>query len=174
MAVKKFAIVLVEGETEKALLNDFKTLLKYPIKRVVKVNMWNNDLRKITPSFTEPSDILVVFDTDRTENIKRFKDNVKLLQSKKHKVFLLQQIDNFEAEICHAASVHKQRLLKLFCPKIVSSDNFKNEFNSQPNRLKKLEDLGLNKEKLWERNLIVILEEYSTLHSSHIKYFSSK
>lgn len=174
MTLKKFAIILVEGETEKALLNDFKTILKYPIKRIVKVNVWNSDLKKITPSFTEPSDILVVFDTDRIENIKRFTENIKLLQSKKHKVFLLQQIDNFEAEICHASSIKKQKLLKTFCPKIVSLENFKNEFNAQQNRLKKLDEIGLNKNKLWERELIAQLNIFNERHSSHEKYFIKK
>ncbi|GEM_PF-6231181 len=33
MAAKKFAIVLVEGETEKALFKDFKSIYGYPIKK---------------------------------------------------------------------------------------------------------------------------------------------
>ncbi|HHG2470636.1 TPA: hypothetical protein ACPVGV_003374 [Escherichia coli] len=41
MAVKKFAIILVEGDTEKALFQDFKTLLGYPIKKIVIANLWN-------------------------------------------------------------------------------------------------------------------------------------
>lgn len=34
MSVKKFAIVFVEGDTEKAMFNDFKTLHGYPIKKL--------------------------------------------------------------------------------------------------------------------------------------------
>lgn len=41
MAAKKFAIVLVEGETEKALFKDFKSIYGYPIKKIVIVNLWN-------------------------------------------------------------------------------------------------------------------------------------
>lgn len=174
MSLKKYAIALVEGETEKYLLNDFKSLLKYPIKRVIKVNLWNNDIKKIVPSFTESSDILIIFDTDRTENIQRFKENLNLLESKKHTIFLLQQNDNFEEEIAYASSTTTRRLLTHFCPKIVSLDNFKNEFNAQANRLQKLDALGMNKNKLWERNLIAQLDNFNKQHSSHEKYFINK
>jgi len=172
MSLKKYAIVLVEGETEKFLFNDLKAILKYPIKRVIKVNLWNDDIKKIVPSFTEPSDILIVFDTDRIENIQRFKDNLNLLKAKKHTIHLFQQISNFEEELSYASSITIRRLLNHFCTKIVSLDNFKGEFNAQSNRLNKLEDIGLDKNKLWERNLIVQLNTYSDRHSSHNKYFT--
>jgi len=174
MRLKKYAIALVEGETEKYLLNDFKTQLKYPIKRIIKVNLWNNDIKKIVPSFTEKSDILIIFDTDRIENIQHFKDNLNLLKAKKHTIFLLQQKDNFEEEEAYASSVSIRKLLTHFCSKIVSLDNFKNEFNAQLNRLQKLEGLGLNKRKLWERNLIDQLNNFNEQHSSHEKYFMGK
>ena len=174
MNLKKYAIALVEGETEKYLLNDFKNQLKYPIKRIIKVNLWNNEIKKIIPSFTEKCEILIVFDTDRTENIQRFKDNLNLLKAKKHTIFLLQQKSNFEEEIAYASSITTRRLLAHFCPKIISLDNFKNEFNAQSNRLQKLEGLGLNKRKLWERSLIAQLNSYNEEHSSHDKYFLEK
>ncbi|WP_449553451.1 hypothetical protein [Lelliottia amnigena] len=171
MALKKFATVLVEGETEKAMFNDFKTILKYPIRRVIKANLWNNEIKKLIPLFTEQSDILVVFDTDRIENIQRFIENIRKLKAKKHSIYLFQQVSNFETEICYASTLSAQRLFSHFCTKIVSADNFKNEFNAQANRLRKLDELGLNKNKLWERDLIDELRTYNDHHSSHEKYF---
>jgi hypothetical protein len=174
MALQKFAIVLVEGETEKALFNDLKSILKYPIKRIIKANLWNNEIKKVTPLLTEASDILVVFDTDKIENIERFQENLKILKAKKHTVYLLQQLENFEEEICYASRLSPRKLYGHFCTKIISSDNFKNEFNAQDNRLKKLDDIGLNKGKLWERDLIKLLNNYTKQHSSHDKYFTKQ
>lgn len=116
MAAKKFAIALVEGETEKSLLNDFKNSLKYPIKRIVKVNLWNSDIKKIAPSFTEPSDILVIFDTDILDNLDRFQENLKILTSRKHTIFLFQQKNNFEDEIAHASSLSKKKVICRILP----------------------------------------------------------
>ncbi|WP_431022580.1 DUF4276 domain-containing protein [Erwinia rhapontici] len=171
MDFKKYAIALVEGETEKAIFSDFKIMLKYPVKKIIKANLWNNEIKKIIPLFTEQSNILVIFDTDRIENLQRFKENIKLLRAKKHSVYLLQQKSNFEEEICHASTLSHRKLLEHFCPKIVSVDNFKNEFIARKNRLKQLDELGLNKSKLWERELIEELQDHSELHSSHNKLF---
>ncbi|WP_416054191.1 TOPRIM nucleotidyl transferase/hydrolase domain-containing protein, partial [Escherichia coli] len=99
MAVKKFAIILVEGDTEKALFQDFKTLLGYPIKKIVIANLWNVNINKYMPALTENSEIIVVFDTDRIENLDRFKNNLNLLKAKKHTIHLFQQTSNFEDEL---------------------------------------------------------------------------
>lgn len=171
MAQKKFAFVLVEGETEQVLLLDFKSTLNYPIKRVVKVNLWNNKVKKLMPYLTEPSDIIVIFDTDIKDNIDRFIENIEILKSKKHNVLLFQQNLDFECELSHASSITKKRLFQEFCPKILSSANFKNEFIKTVNRLKRLDDLGLDKNKLWDKKLIKELEHYELDHSSHRKYF---
>ncbi|HDH0362014.1 TPA: hypothetical protein PIO68_004233 [Klebsiella pneumoniae] len=174
MRLSKYAIVLVEGETEKFLINDLKSYLKYPIKRVIKANLWNNNIKKIIPSLTEQSDILIIFDTDKTENLQRFKDNLNFLKSKKHSIFLFQQISNFEEEIAYASSTTTRKLLTHFCSKIISPDNFKGIFNSQANRLQRLDEFGLKKEKLWERKLIKPLNTFNEHHSSHEKYFIKK
>lgn len=172
MSQKKFAIVLVEGETEKSLIQDFKSILKYPIKKVVKVNLWNNKIKSLLPSITEPSEIVVVFDTDLLVNINRFKENIELLKAKKHAVLLFQQNNDFECELSSACAITKNKLFEEFCPKIPSSDNFKNEFIKTTNRLKRLDDLKINKDKLWEKKLIKQLVQYQAEHSSHKKYFS--
>ena len=68
---KKHAIFFVEGETEKSLLNDFKKIDKDPIKRIIKINLWNNDVKKILPNLTEINDIVIIFDTDLKQGIDR-------------------------------------------------------------------------------------------------------
>ncbi|MBJ9836135.1 hypothetical protein [Citrobacter portucalensis] len=172
MAAKKYAIVFVEGETEKAMFNDFKTLHGYPIKKIVIANLWHVSINRLLPALTEKSEILIVFDTDRLENIDRFKANLKLLKSKKHSIHLFQQNDNFEKELAHACSITPRRLYSAFCPKIVSSDNFKNEFIALRNRMARLENLNINKDLLWERDLIIQINEFRQHHSSHRKYFT--
>lgn len=173
MSVKKFAIVFVEGDTEKAMFNDFKTLHGYPIKKIVIANLWHVNINKLLPMITEKSEIIITFDTDRLENIDRFKANIRLLKSKKHKIYLFQQNKNFEEELAHACSIPTRRLYSAFCPKIVSADNFKNEFIWLRNRMAKLESLNINKNLLWSRDLIVQISEYNDHHSSHQKYFTS-
>ncbi|HFF8551740.1 TPA: hypothetical protein ACGEYE_000461 [Klebsiella variicola] len=172
MATKKFAIVLVEGETEKALFRDFKTSLGYPIKKIVIANLWNVSIKKIMPALTEISEIVVVFDTDRIENIERFKTNISLLKAKKHTIYLFQQTRNFEDEIAKACNINNRDLYSSFCSKIVSSDNFKNEFIALHNRMPKLDGLNINKSLLWSRGLIPQLNDYSSHTSSHDAYFS--
>lgn len=171
MTAKKFAIILVEGETEKALFNDFKTLLGYPIKKIVIANLWNVSIKKLMPSLTEKSDILVVYDTDRIQNIDRFKENINLLKSKKHVIHLFQQTDNFEGELAFACGISNHRLYSCFCPKIISADNFKSEFIALRNRLTKLDSLNMNKTLLWNRGLIPQLAEFNPHNSSHSIYF---
>lgn len=174
MATKKFAVVLVEGDTEKCLFNDLKSNLRYPIKRVVVANLWNCDIKRLLPSLTEPSDVLVVFDIDALENIGRFKENINVLKKKNHKVHLFQQNKNFESEISYACSLTVKRLFNLICPKIGSADNFKSEFIKINNRLAKLDSIGFVKSKLWERKLIKGLSDFNLMHSSHEKYFNKK
>lgn len=171
MAAKKFAIVLVEGETEKALFKDFKSIYGYPIKKIVIVNLWNVGIKKFMPSLTEVNDIIITFDTDRIENLERFKENINLLLAKKHNIHLFQQIENFEDELAKACGLSNRALYSSFCPKIVSSDNFKNEFIALHNRLVKLDGINLNKTSLWSRGLIPQLNAYTQQQSSHDKYF---
>lgn len=171
MAAKNFAIVFVEGETEKAMFNDFKTLHGYSIKKIVIANLWHVNINKLLPALTEKSEILVVFDIDRLENIDRFKTNIKLLKSKKHSIYLFQQNKNFEDELARACKLTARKLYSAFCPKIVSADNFKNEFIGLRNRMAKLESLNIDKNALWDKDLIAQISEYNDLHSSHRKYF---
>ena len=171
MAVKKFAIILVEGDTEKALFQDFKTLLGYPIKKIVIANLWNVNINKYMPALTENSEIIVVFDTDRIENLDRFKNNLNLLKAKKHTIHLFQQTSNFEDELANACGVSNRKLYSCFCPKIISADNFKNEFIALRNRMMKLDGLGLNKTLLWSRGIIPQSRDYNFHVSSHDDYF---
>lgn len=155
---KKHAIFFVEGETEKSLLNDFKKTDKDPIKRIIKINLWNNDVKKILPNLTEINDIVIIFDTDLKQGIERFNKNIEAILARKHNVFLLQQTNNFEQELIYSCQCNQKNLFDEFCKKIVSADNFKNSFIKCNTRLEKLKSLGFSKSRLWSRELIKELE----------------
>ncbi|WP_318375874.1 hypothetical protein [Enterobacter sp.] len=168
---KKHAIFFVEGETEKFLLNDFKKRDKDPIKRIIKINLWNTDVKKILPNLTEVNDIVIVFDTDLKQGIERFNKNIDAILARNHNVYLLQQTDNFEQELVYSCQCSKKTLFDEFCKKIVSADNFKNSFIKCSTRLDKLNSLGFSKGRLWCREIIDELKHQKIRKSSYLNLF---
>ncbi|MFP2485830.1 glycosyltransferase family protein [Enterobacter ludwigii] len=164
---KRFPIVLVEGETEKALIDDFKRKHKDPIKRIIKLNLWLGDVNKVLISLTEQNDIIVVFDTDAKDGFDTFHKNIKAILARKHNVFLLQQTNNFENELTYACKCTENTLFSLFCKKIKSCDNFKASFLKSKTRLEMLESLGFKKDLLWQRGLISELLKLNYQASSY-------
>ncbi|EMK7712509.1 hypothetical protein V9P72_004078 [Yersinia enterocolitica] len=171
MSIKKYSTVFVEGETEQKLFNDFKLLRNHPIKRVIKINLWTNDVRKILPSFDEVHHIIILFDTDDLSGIKQFQKNLDALLVKRHHIYLFQQTSNFEHELVFSCRCNEQKLLSEFCQKIQSLDNFKKAFIKSTTRLSKLEKIGLDKSLLWKRGLIEQLSNRSKHISSYADYF---
>lgn len=151
---RRFPIFFVEGETEKYLIEDFKKIHKDPIKRIVKINLWNNDVSKILPGLTEVNDIVIIFDTDHLDGIERFNKNIDIILSRKHRVHLFQQTSNFEHELMYSCKCTQKKLLDEFCKKIVSVDNFKSSFIKCNSRFEKLAAIGFSKEKMWSRGFI--------------------
>ncbi|MGV3749290.1 hypothetical protein ACV8R2_02445 [Citrobacter freundii] len=166
---KKHAIFFVEGETEKSLLNDFKKMDKDPIKRIIKINLWNTDVKKILPNLTETNNIVIIFDTDLKQGIERFNKNIDAILARKHTVYLLQQTDNFEKELTYSCQCNQKNLFEEFCKKITSADNFKNSFIKCNTRLEKLKSLGFSKNRIWCRDLIDELKHKKAHKSSYVK-----
>lgn len=75
----KNILVLVEGETEKKLVNSLNIVGKIQI-----INLWEKPVVKIIPRIKEQL-VLIVFDTDILKNIELFKktckhcNNIKLI-----------------------------------------------------------------------------------------------
>ncbi|EOX6949220.1 TPA: hypothetical protein ACXE54_002432 [Klebsiella michiganensis] len=166
---KRHAIFFVEGETEKSLLNDFKKIDKDPIKRIIKINLWNTDVKKLLPNLTEVNDIVIIFDTDSKVGIQRFNSNIEAILSRKHSVYLLQQTSNFEHELIYSCNCTQKNLFEEFCKKIVSADNFKNSFIKCTTRLDKLKSLGFSKDRIWSRGLILELSHRNALKNTYSK-----
>ncbi|WP_411703531.1 hypothetical protein [Edaphovirga cremea] len=167
--MKHYPTILVEGETESSLFSDFKKVSAYPIKKIVKVNLWNNDIKKLLPYLKDANDIIIVFDTDALVGLQRFQSNINMLIQRKHRIHLFQQKHCFEDELIHACDCTVRKLFESFCQKINSSDNFKAEFIRCHNRIDKLKLLGLKHERLWSRELIKELQGYKP----NQKYFSN-
>lgn len=64
----KNILVLVEGETEKKLVNSLNIVGKIQI-----INLWEKPVVKIIPRIKEQL-VLIVFDTDILKNIELFKE----------------------------------------------------------------------------------------------------
>ena len=73
----KNILVLVEGETEKKLVNSLNIVGKIQI-----INIWEKPVVKIIPRIKEQL-VLIVFDTDILKNIELFKKNLQTLQQYK-------------------------------------------------------------------------------------------
>ncbi|MFK3711817.1 hypothetical protein [Leclercia adecarboxylata] len=146
--------IFVEGETEKWLFYNLKQIGKIQAKKIVIKNFWCDDLKKYAINIPKNSIIYVIFDTDVIRTPNKFIDNVKYLMSRKHTVFLCQQTKNFEEELAFCCSISPKKLFNLFCKnKSSGSGDFKRDFISCSNPVSRLSALGINKEKLFSRDL---------------------
>ncbi|MEX6283216.1 hypothetical protein AB6F89_14750 [Providencia hangzhouensis] len=165
----------VEGETEDILIKDLKRKYNFTVKNIRIINLWNITERKLKVLLTtlEPkkSNVFIVYDIDRTENIDNFLKNINIITKYSSKTYILQQNNNFEEELAYACNKTKQLIYNCFCAQITSCDNFKNSFIDCRNRLEKLEGLNFNDNKLWDkdRNLLACIESQG---SSKLKHFS--
>ena len=155
-------IFLVEGETEKAVVNALNVL-----GNPVKFNLWDKDIKKILRRYNPKNSIfIIIFDTDILDNIARFNGNLKILKSSGFVYYLLPQTKNLEEELLYACSLPNNRQLIIHfgaqglddCKSIIAQ--------LHPSVLKdKLETLSLDKSRLWSRPI-----PSSIIHTQNAQY----
>ncbi len=146
----------MEGETEKKLVNTLKIVGKVQIQ-----NLWEIDLTKIIARIR--ADIVyIIFDTDRLENINRFRKNLQILKQAKIEFRLIQQTKNMEDEIVKCSDCKK--IEEVFQTQSVK--DFKREWLKCQNLEKKLADINFNSSKLWTGKLIAELSQWQTKQKS--------
>jgi len=151
------SVILVEGETEKSLFRSLNCVTN----QIIIANCWQVDPGKLIRRlrrFSRKVEIFVVFDTDRLENLDRFTNCVRHLAKNCSRLYLLQQIHNLEEELIFSCDLiqNKRDLYRAFGKS--SKNQFKAKFNQSNGRLEILERQGLNRNRLWSRNLINGLE----------------
>ncbi|WP_037586305.1 hypothetical protein [Stenoxybacter acetivorans] len=151
-------IILVEGETEQAF---WKVFYQGQTK---KINLWDckeKDINNIALSVKNNDELIIIFDTDVTDNYARFLSNLKSIRQKisGNRVFLLQQNKNFEDELCKACNCKQDKLNQHF-NHARSVGKFKSEFIEHFKNKKlreKLEELSIDLGKMWVAELIECL-----------------
>lgn len=165
-------IIFVEGETEMSLFNYLKKNSTIQAKKIVKKNLWSECIKKYSINIPKNSDIIVVFDSDITNQAERFIQNIKYLMSRKHNIFLFQQTQNFEEEIAHCCSLTTKKLFSSFCKnKTAGANDFKRDFIACNNQVEKITSLGWNKQKWFVRDLDESLQILNAYKSSYMHYF---
>lgn len=151
--MNKTNIYFHEGETEENLINSLKAKKKLPHGKTKKVNLWNETrVNRIIRQLSRNTVIYIIFDTDTTDNIDRFTDNIKQISKFANKVFLLPQSSNFEDEIAYCCNKTIRVLPKfIFGPKCDSITKFKKKIISEKELLTKLESKNYSFSKMWIR-----------------------
>lgn len=165
-------IIFVEGDTEVSLFNNLKKGGAIQAKKIAKKNLWDECIKKYSVNIPKNCDIIVVFDTDVTVQSNRFIQNIQYLISRKHKIILMQQTDNFEEEIAHCCNLTTKRLFNIFCKtKSPGAGDFKRDFIACTNQIEKLTSIGWDKRKWFVRNLHNSLSTLHVYQSNYVTYF---
>lgn len=149
MAKNRF-IYLVEGETEKLLVNTLKSEMKLiEAGNVKKFNVIQDMLKNSNLIDVKPNSIaILIFDTD-VSNIDILLKNINFLKKSSiiKDVICIPQVKNFEDELLRACSIKK--ITEFINSK--SKSDFKNDFlKLQPQKVKSsLEKNKFNINLLW-------------------------
>ncbi len=156
---KKEYLFLVEGETEKKLMDALELL-----GNVKVFNIWEKDVAKILLTI-KANVVYVIFDVDvitklkQINKLKQFKGNIDRLNKAKKTIYLLQQYQNFEEELIR--SCNNCKTIKDFF-NCTSRDEFKSKFINCNNLEQKLKDWDFKLTQIWIQPLIDELIEYQT------------
>lgn len=138
-------IYLVEGETEKYFIEEFKG--KYFISgKIKKFNLWENDINKII-RLLKDQNVIVIYDTDTTKNIGKFKKNIEILKNINNNIILISQNKNFEDELDRTLN---KSIFEIFNIPNRSLSEFKNKFLKKSNLLSTLERNNYDNTKIWK------------------------
>ena len=106
------------------------------------------------------TDIVIIFDTDVIDinNINILDKNIEIFENNDRikKVILIPQVKNLEDELIYSTKIKKIKDLL----ESKSDKDFKRDFISCNNLMKKLEEKEFEISKLWSRNAVDIYEKY--------------
>lgn len=177
------AIYLVEGETEKYLIEDLKKNEITISAQVVRFNLWDNDIGKLIANIPPANKgfVCIIYDTDvlyhsETNNrdalINKFKNNIKRLIDKKYNIILLQQTFNLEDELGFCCNCDITLLYKHF--NVTERNKLKTAFLNTRDIVKYLEKINFQKEKLWIKPIDGYLEQYEQHKGNYHSLVSNK
>lgn len=150
-------LYLVEGETEKLLINAIKNEYlqagKVEVINITQAIIKEGFLR----TFKENTTIILVFDTDilgelGKNNVCKINENIKRLKKYSPEILLIPQHHNFEAEMLFATNL--KNLKDFFNTKTDSPNEFKSKFlglNNDTHVRKKLKEWGFDIQRLWSK-----------------------
>lgn len=147
MTVKYF----FEGEMEKILIKVLKSNGLIIHGKTHKFNFWEKSASKISPLIDKNDTMVIVFDTDITDNSELFIKNIKLLQKYCNKVYLLNQQLNLEDELTFACLKKSCNELFFDFYKTKSAKEFKKKYMNEGHLINKLNKNNFEINKLWSR-----------------------
>ena len=147
MGGKKYQY-LVEGETEKKLINELKKEGNLILSGTVNhFNIVEQHLSTARVSnIASNTVIILVFDTDKKKT-DILKDNIQKLKRSRNvkEIWCILQVENLEDELIRSTDVKKIKEL-IGCR---SDSDFKRDFIKEKRLIAKLKEHGFNIEKMW-------------------------
>ena len=147
----------VEGETERKLIETIKNKYLYSGKIKIINTIQNKVPNSILRTLERETVVVLVFDTD-VEKIDILDENIRLIMSSNNvkDVICIPQIKNLEDELIYSTNINK--IVDLLESR--SDKDFKKDFISCKNLIKKLEDKEFKISRLWSRNAVDIYKKY--------------
>lgn len=171
--LSKVRMIFVEGETEKSLFENMRRMRVIAVRTIVKRNLWRESIKNYAITIPKGNDIFIVFDSDEVEQSARFIENIKFLKKRGHRVYLLQQKENFEQELAWCCELTVKQFISAFCSKEKSGINdFKRDFIACNNQLLRLLKIGMRETRWFTRDLHTVLAPLASSKSSFSEHFS--
>lgn len=147
----------VEGENERKLIETIKNKYLYSGKIKVMNTIQNKVSKSILRTLEREIIVVLVFDTD-VEKIDILDKNIELIKNSNNvrDIIYILQIKNLEDELVYSIKI--KRIKDLLESK--SDKDFKRDFISCNNLIKKLEEKEFKISKLWSREAKNIYKKY--------------
>ena len=147
----------VEGENERKLIETIKSKYLYSGKIKVINTIQNKVPNSILRTLERETVIILVFNTD-IEKIDVLDENIKLIKSSNNvrDIIYIPQIKNLEDELIYSTKIKKIKDLL----ESKSDKDFKRDFISCNNLMKKLEEKEFEVSKLWSREAVSTFKKY--------------
>lgn len=151
----------VEGDTERKFIEVIKENKYVYSGRIEKRNLLEKKISdNILKNIQKNTDIVIIFDTDVIDinNINILDKNIEIFENNDRikKVILIPQVKNLEDELIYSTKIKKIKDLL----ESKSDKDFKRDFISCNNLMKKLEEKEFKISKLWSREATDIYKKY--------------
>ncbi|ALF18675.1 hypothetical protein [Fusobacterium animalis] len=147
----------VEGENERKLIETIKNKYLYSGKIKVMNTIQNKVSKSILRTLERETIVVLVFDTD-VEKVDVLDENIKIIKNSNNvrDIICIPQIKNLEDELVYSTKIKKIKDLL----ESKSDKDFKRDFISCNNLIKKLEEKEFKISKLWSREAKNIYKKY--------------